>query len=90
MAEYEDNKEFDLLLALGVFLLQLHGDYDDDDVDDDDDDDDDDDNDSLLALGVFLLQLLEHVHLQLGRLPVLVHVLDDLQRQNLVPEQHLQ
>ena len=45
-----------------------------------------DDGDSLLPLGVLLLQLLQHVHLQLGRLPVLVHVLDDLQRQNLVSE----
>ena len=45
-----------------------------------------DDGDSLLPLRVLLLQLLQHVHLQLGRLPVLVHVLDDLQRQNLVSE----
>ena len=83
MGEYEDdedvNDDGDSLLALGVFLLQLL--YDDDDGDDDDDDD------SLLALGIFLLQLLQNVHLQLGGLPVLVHVLDDLQRQNLVPEQ---
>ena len=33
---------------------------------------------------VHLLELLEHVHLKLGRLAVLVDVLDDLQRQNLV------
>ena len=77
------NDDWDSLLALGIFLQQLL--HDDDD--DDDDVDDDDDNDSLLALGIFLLELLQHVHLQLGGLPVLVHVLDDLQRQHLVPEQ---
>ena len=65
----------------GGNLLGNHDDDDDDDVNDDGD------NDSLLALGVFLLQLLQHVHLQLGGLPVLVDVLDDLQRQNLVPGQ---
>ena len=77
-----------------VRMIEVDDDDDDDvDVDDNDDDDDDDegdeegDDDSLLALGVFLLQLLQHVHLQLGGLPVLVHVLDDLQRQHLVPEQ---
>ena len=43
--------------------------------------------DLLLPLWVLFLQLLQHVHLQLGGLSVLVHVLDDLQRQNLVPEE---
>ena len=35
---------------------------------------------------VDLLELLQHVHLELGGLAVLVHVLDDLQRQHLIPE----
>ena len=43
--------------------------------------------DLLLPLWVLFLQLLQHIDLQLGCLPVLVHVLDDLQRQNLVPEE---
>ena len=42
--------------------------------------------DLLLPLWVLFLQLLQHIDLQLGGLPVLVHVLDYLQRQNLVPE----
>lgn len=39
----------------------------------------------LFPLGVLLLQLLQHVDLQLGSFPVFIHVLDDLQRQHLVP-----
>ena len=42
----------------------------------------------LSGRGVDLLQLLEDVNLELGGLAVLVHVLDDLQRQNLVPERN--
>ena len=38
---------------------------------------------SLFPLRILLLQLLQNVDLQLGSLPVLVHVLDDLQRQHL-------
>ena len=44
----------------------------------------DGDDDLLLALGVLLLQLFQHVDLELGGLPVLVHVLDDLQGEHLV------
>lgn len=40
----------------------------------------------LSGRGVDLLELLEDVDLELGGLAVLVHVLDDLQRQHLVPE----
>ena len=45
--------------------------------------------DLLLPLGVFFLQLLEDVDLELGGLPVLVHVLDDLEGQHLVRVQLL-
>ena len=40
----------------------------------------------LSGRGVDLLELLEDVDLELSGLAVLVHVLDDLQRQHLVPE----
>lgn len=40
---------------------------------------------ALDVVQVHLLDLLQDVDLQLGRLPVLVHVLDHLERQDLVP-----
>lgn len=41
--------------------------------------------DLQFAFGILAIQLLEDVYLQLGRFPVLLHVLDDLESKGVVP-----
>ena len=43
----------------------------------------------LDVAGIGLLDLLQHVHFQFCRFSILVHILDDLQRDDLVPENEI-